>query len=144
MPGVNPEVRASLHLGREHGRWSRLCLGSSFDLLALAGWWGCGCVWVLSCRSTVLVRVVVSSLWGCCVCVVGFWCWGCCVWLLFVSSVVWLVCRDFFSCRCLFCTSAVITRCMVDALNIRASWIRVMTAWMTMCIDLVVLASIGA
>ena len=67
MPGVNPEARASLHLGREHGIWSRLCLGFSFDLLILGGWWRWGCVWVLSCRSTVLVRVVVSSLWGWCV-----------------------------------------------------------------------------
>ena len=58
---------------------------------------------------------------------------GICVGLLALCNYRWRL-----------CTSAVITRCIVDARNISASCIRVMTALVIEWIDFVVLVSIGA
>ena len=49
-----------------------------------------------------------------------------------------------FDCRWRFCTSAVMIRCMVEARNISASWMRVMTALVIEWMDFVVLGNIGA
>ena len=76
---------------------------------------------------------------------------GCCVRCLGILfwSGYGAACRDlvFFlrlSCRWRRWTSAVMIRCMVEARNMSASWIRVRLAVIMVCIDLVVVEYIGA